>query len=253
MSASSLFVVPEKKPAAAFRLFCFPFAGGDITTYLPWLPLLDPDIEMVIVQLPGRGRRSHEKPFFQMDLLVDELFGAMLARLDKPFAFFGHSMGSKIAYELAKRLQQNRFPAPVHFFASGSGSPCVPRRAAPIHRLSNAAFVERISKLCGVPQAVLDNAELMQFLLPMLRADFKLVETYAGKSDFRIQSKITMLGGVEDALVSSDDLGKWSALFEDSGSLILYEGGHFFINQCAGDIVEMINATLFNESARQCA
>src|SRR5690606_31838525 len=144
-------------------------------------------------------------------------------------------------------------PAPVHFFASGSTSPCVPRRASPVHRLPDAAFVGRISKLCGVPQAVLDNTELMQFLLPMLRADFKLVETYCGKSDVRIQSKVTMLGGGEDVLVSPDDLSKWSALFEDSGPLMLFEGGHFFIHQNIGDIVKVINATLFSESARQCA
>lgn len=222
-----------------------------MTTFLPWLPYLDRRIELVIAQLPGRGRRSQEKPFSQMDLLIDELFGAMLTQLDKPFAFFGHSMGSKIAYELARRLQQNHFPTPEHFFASGSGAPCVPRRAAHIHRLPDAAFIERITKLSGVPQAVLDNEELMQFLLPMLRADFKLVETYSAKPDCKLPSSLTLLGGMSDVLVAVDDLRQWMPLFEQPGPLLLFEGGHFFIGQHTGELVEIVNSTVFPAECRR--
>ena len=222
MGSSPFFVIPERRPASTFRLFCFPYAGGDITTYLPWLPLLDQRIELIIVQLPGRGRRSKEKPISQMDTLVDGLFGAMFSLLDKPFAFFGHSMGSKIGFELAKRLHQNQFPCPDHFFASGSTAPCAPRHAALVHRLPDDAFIERISKLAGIPQAVLDNQELMQFLLPTLRADFKLVETYMSKFSTTIPSRVTLLGGDRDALVTADELDKWSVHFEQSGSRFLF-------------------------------
>ena len=161
-----------------------------------------------------------------MDTLVDGLFGAMFSLLDKPFAFFGHSMGSKIGFELAKRLHQNQFPCPDHFFASGSTAPCASRRAALVHRLPDDAFIERISKLAGIPQAVLDNQELMQFLLPTLRADFKLVETYMSKFSTTIPSRVTLLGGDRDALVTADELDKWSIHFEQSGSRFLFKGGH---------------------------
>lgn len=253
MNASSFLVTPESRPAAKIRLICFPFAGGDITTYLPWLPLLDQRIELVIVQLPGRGRRSAEKPFSRMDLLVEELFGAMFSLLDKPFSFFGHSMGSKIAFELAKLLYSKGFPTPDHFFASGSASPCVPRRAAPIHRLPDSAFIARITKLSGVPQAVLDNQELMNFLLPMLRADFKLIETYVGRRDCVIPGSLTMLGGVDDVVVSTDELSKWSQHFQHSAATRLFQGGHFYLHSFVDDLVQTVNATLVAAHARQCA
>ncbi|MGB3623162.1 MAG: alpha/beta fold hydrolase [Ketobacter sp.] len=245
MNNSAFFVTPKKTPGAAVRLFCFPFAGGDIATYLPWLELLDPRLELVIVQLPGRGKRQHEKPFTQMEPLVDALFAAMFSAIDKPFAFFGHSMGSKIAFELAKRLQQNQFPCPRHFFASGCASPCLSRRIAPVHRLPDTAFIQRLTQLSGVPQAVLDNRELMQFLLPMLRADFKLVETYVGKADTKIPSRITPLGGANDVLVDTDELQQWTDHFEQSNAVRVFQGGHFYLHQFSNEVTQTINSTLF--------
>lgn len=244
MSGASLFVTPEVRPAAKVRLICFPFAGGDINAYLPWLSRLDPHLELVIVQLPGRGKRAKERPVTRMDLLVDELFGNMLTKLDKPFAFFGHSMGGKIAYELAKRLHRDMLPLPELFVASGSGSPCLPRRGAPLHRLADARFKEKIRELSGVPQPVLENEELMAFLLPILKADFKLVESYAGKYQAPLPSRLVILGGEEDTFVARDDLLAWRDLFVKTESVRLFEGGHFFINHHSHDIVDTINASL---------
>lgn len=246
MSGPSLFVTPESRPAAETRLICFPFAGGDINTYLPWLPLLDRPIELVIVQLPGRGRRARERAFTRMNVLVEELFGNMLTKLDRPFAFFGHSMGSKIAYELAIRLQNSQLPVPEFFFASGSGSPCLPRRGAQIHRLPDSQFLERIRKLSGVPQQVLESRELMAFMLPMLRADFKLVETYVGKFEALLPSRLIVMGGRQDAVVAFDDLRHWTELFLHADPIKLYEGGHFFLNQHIDDIVRTINTLLID-------
>lgn len=244
MSGASLFVTPEVRPAAKARLICFPFAGGDVNAYLPWLARLDPSLELVIVQLPGRGQRARERPFARMEQLVDELFGNMLTRLDKPFAFFGHSMGGKIAYELAKRLQRDMLPLPELFVASGSGSPCLPRRGTPLHRLPDALFREKIRELSGVPQQVLDNEELMAFVLPILKADFRLVETYTGKYEAPLRSRLVILGGNADTFVARDDLLSWRDLFVKTESVRLYEGGHFFINHHSHDIVDTINASL---------
>lgn len=244
MSGGSLFVTPQVRPAASTRLICFPFAGGDINAYLPWLKLLDPHIELVIVQLPGRGKRAKERAFTRMDLLVDELFGNMLTKLDKPFAFFGHSMGGKIAYELAQRLQREKLPLPELFVASGGGSPCLSRRGAPLHRLVDARFKEKIRELSGVPQQVLENEELMAFILPILKADFKLVETYVGKYTVALPSRLVILGGEADTFVARDDLLAWRDLFVETESVRLYEGGHFFINHHSHDIVGTLNASL---------
>ncbi|GGO80868.1 thioesterase [Marinobacterium nitratireducens] len=244
MSSASLFVTPEARPAARARLICFPFAGGDINAYLPWLSRLDPQLELVIVQLPGRGQRARERPFARMDLLVDELFGNMLSRLDKPFAFFGHSMGGKIAYELAKRLQREQLPLPELFVASGSGSPCLPRRGAPVHRLPDALFKEKIRELSGVPRQVLENEELMAFVLPILKADFKLVESYAGRFESPLSSRLLILGGNADTLVTRDELLAWRELFVETDGIRLYDGGHFFINQHSDDIIDRINVSL---------
>lgn len=242
MNASPYFVIPEKRPSAKVRLFCFPYAGGDIATFLPWLPMLDSDIELVIVQLPGRGKRRHEPPHSHMDLLVDELFGAMFSQLDKPFAFFGHSMGSKIAFELALRLHQNRFPVPTHFFASASAAPGLPRRAAPVHRLPDAALIERLTQLCGVPRAILDHHELMTVLMPTLRADFKLVETYVCQSDVTIPSRLTVLGATDDEVVKVKELMQWAAHFEQLDTIQLFEGGHFYLNKAGNTLTQTINS-----------
>lgn len=244
MSATKLFLRPTPNPAAALQLFCFPFAGGSAATYRPWLNHLHRDIELIAVQLPGRGSLLDAPPYDNMQELAAALCAQIKDHIDGPYIFFGHSLGSKIAFELACELQRQRCPLPRHFFASGAGAPFKPRRAAPIHTLPDAEFMRRVGALNGTPAKVLQNKELMQFMLPMLRADFKLVETYLGNRDCVLPTALTILGGDRDAAVAREDLLAWQEVFCGRIDVKIFAGGHFFINQYTAEIAASINALM---------
>jgi medium-chain acyl-[acyl-carrier-protein] hydrolase len=244
MNAEKLFLKPQPNASASMQLFCFPFAGGNASTYRPWIKYLHRDIELITVQLPGRGSLLAQKPFDNMSDLVAELAVHIKNIIEKPYVFFGHSLGSKIAFELACALQRQHCPLPVHFFASGAGAPFKPRMASAIHQLPDAEFIRRIGALCGTPEKILQNDELMRFMLPALRADFKLIETYIGDGAHELPIPLTILGGEFDEAIARDDLLAWQKVFGCVKDIKIFPGGHFFINQHAADIVALINALL---------
>jgi surfactin synthase thioesterase subunit len=128
--------------------------------------------------LPGRKDRLHEAPFTRLPPLVQALSGAIFPYLDKPFAFFGHSMGALIAFELVRHLRRQQRPTPVHLFVSGHGAPELDTPRSPIHQLPHHAFIEELCRLNGTPDEVFKNEELLELLLPALRADFAVCEEY---------------------------------------------------------------------------
>ena len=241
MRTAELFVSLQPNAAASKQLFCFPFAGGSTMAYRPWLKHLSRDIELIAVQLPGRGSLFGQRLFDNMADLVAELFIQIKERIEKPFMFFGHSMGSKIAFELACTMQREHCPLPMHFFASGAGAPFKPRKAAPIHPLPDDEFIRRVSALNGTSEKVLQNRELMQFVLPMLRADFKLAETYLSDSQAVLPITATIMGGDSDTAISREDLLAWQQVFGRVQDIKIFEGGHFFINEHIAEIVATIN------------
>lgn len=244
MIAEKLFHRPAPNSSAALQLFCFPFAGGGTATYRPWLKYLHRDIELITVQLPGRGSLLEHRPFDTMLDLVAELSAHIKGTIEKPYVFFGHSLGSKIAFELARELLRQHCPLPIHFFASGAGAPFKPRTAAMIHQLPDAEFIRRIGALNGTPEKILQNEELMRFMLPVLRADFKLIETYLGDRSCELPIPLSILGGEHDEAIARDDLLAWQEVFHTATDVKFFPGGHFFINQHAAEIAASINALL---------
>ena len=162
-------------PQATLRLFCFPYAGGAALTFRAWSDSLPMALEVCPVELPGRGKRIKSAPFTRLQLLVEAIAIAILPYLDKPFAFFGHSMGGLVSFELARLLRKNYGNSPVHLFISGYRAPQVPDPDPPIHALPEPEFLEELRRLNGTPEVVLENTELMQILLPALRADFAVI------------------------------------------------------------------------------
>lgn len=230
--------------ATSIQLICFSHAGGSAALYRPWVKLLAPGIQLVVCQLPGRANRLFETPYEAMSALVTDLLEAMQPLLNKPFAFFGHSMGTKVAYELALALQQQCNAKPVHFFAAASAAPFHPRKRPDIHALDNSEFIAAIKKLGGTPSAVLDNAELMELCLPTLRADFKLVETYLNSSRAKVDCDLSLLGGVMDHTVTPSELADWNKVFSRAEKPQWFPGDHFFINQQASAIIKTIHHKL---------
>lgn len=212
------------------RLFCFPYAGGSASVFRDWIDSFPQEIEICPIQYPGREKRIMESQFTSMEPLVDELTNALLPELDIPFAFFGHSLGSLISFELARRLQEREGISPVHLFVSSYRAPVIAKRKAPMHLLPDTEFVERLREYNGTPEAVLQNSELMKILLPTLRADFALHETYVYSSGDLLTCPISVFGGMKDLEVKINDLELWRDQTVDRFKLQMFQGDHFYIH-----------------------
>lgn len=221
---------PKPNPQASIRLFCFPYAGGSSLIFRNWSDKLAPNIEVCAIELPGRGIQMKLAPFNRLEPLVKAIAPALLSYLDKPFAFFGHSMGGLVSFELARLLRNEYRINPAHLFISGRRAPQIPDTKPPIHDLPELAFKEELRRLNGTPSSVLDNPELMQLLLPMLRADFAVLETYIYFHEHPLDCPITVFGGLQDTEVSHDNLLAWQEHTNASFSSQMFDGDHFFIH-----------------------
>ncbi len=221
---------PRPNPGACLRLFCFPYSGAGASIFYPWLGHLLTSVEVYPVELPGRGTRLAEPPFDRLEPLVQALAQALLPHLDKPFAFFGHSMGALLSFELARYLRCQHGAAPVSLLVSGHGAPHLQHVEAPIRDLPEDEFLEKVRGLNGTPDQVLDNDEWRQLLLPILRADFAMCETYRYQMDRPLDCPITAFGGLQDEYVSRAQLEAWREQTDASFKLRMFPGDHFFLN-----------------------
>ncbi|NJR38935.1 MAG: thioesterase [Leptolyngbyaceae cyanobacterium CSU_1_4] len=220
---------PHPHPQAKARLFCLPYAGGGTHSFRRWSEHL-PHLEVCPIQLPGRERRLSEAPFTSLKQLIQALTEAILPFLDRPFALFGHSMGGLIAFELTRFLRQNHHPQPLHLFVSGCRAPQLSSPLSHLHTLADAEFLQELRRYNGTPEAVLTNTELMQVLLPTLRADFAMVETYAYQLESPLDCPITAYGGLKDLDITPQDLADWQIQTVNSFAKYLLPGDHFFLH-----------------------
>ena len=243
--ANSWIECPRSNPGALMRLFCFPPAGSGAMMFRHWPGHLLPDLEVCAVQLPGRENRWREQPFDQLSRLLPPLTAAILPHLGKPFAFFGHSMGALIGFELARHLRSTHDISPRHLFVSSHPAPQIPGSGAPVHLLPDPALLEELRHLGGTPEAILNNSELMQLLLPTLRADLKLCETYVYQSAPPLGCPITAFGGSRDPKVTLAELRAWQSETCGPFALMLYPGGHFFLLDSKVPLLQTVCDMLF--------
>ncbi len=166
------------KPSARLRLFGFHHMGGGTLLFHKWHALMPPQVEFVAVRLPGRESRIKEQSFRHIGPIINELVRTVLPQLDKPVAFIGHSMGALIAFELARELRRRALPAPVRLFSSACPAPHLINTQPRWLHLNDADFVESLKVYGGLPEQVLDEPDLMRMLIPTLRADREVFETY---------------------------------------------------------------------------
>ena len=221
----------KPNPYARVRLFCFSYAGGSASVYRRWH--WPEALDVCPVQLPGRETRLMEKPLTRMDKLSALLVGALEPYLDMPFAFFGHSLGAVVSYEVAQRLRMARADRlPGHLLVSARRAPQILLRQEPLYHLPDEAFKNGLKQLKGTPQAVLENAELMELMLPALRADFELDETYRHRvDDLPLDCPLTAFGGMEDVDVPRVELEAWRDVTRSRFRLKLFRGDHFFLHR----------------------
>lgn len=238
-------VTARPKPQAAVRLFCFPFAGGAASAYRQWGDLAGPEIEVTAVQLPGREMRLREPPFDRVGPLVtaaaDVLEGALDAR---PYAVFGHSMGALIGFELVREMRRRGKPLPVALVASGRNAPHMPPRDPLMHPLPHDEFVDRLRRFEGTPEAVLEHEELMEMLVPLLRADFAVNEAYDHAPEPPLDLPLLAMGGDADEEVSREGLEGWERYTSGPFDLRVYPGGHFFLNHLGGEVVRDVRQAI---------
>ncbi|PCJ16879.1 MAG: putative thioesterase [Gammaproteobacteria bacterium] len=228
------------------RLFCFPYAGGSAALYKDWSKSLAANnaIELCAVQLPGRGARIGESLIDNGDLLIERLVTAIRPLLDVPCVFFGHSMGAQVAWELTRALREEKLPQPKVLMVSGRSAPQLNRQREPIHHLPEAEFIQALGKLQGTPDELLQNAELMEFVGPMLRADFKVIETWQYRPQTPLRVPIVALGGEQDEGVGRDGISAWQ--HQTSIDLVERElpGGHFFITSAQDLVLAEVKSAL---------
>lgn len=231
-------------PSARVRLFCLPYAGAGASVFRSWVDFLPREVELCAIQLPGREDRLRDALFTRLDPLVEELAGHLAHDLDMPFAVFGHSMGSIVAYELACFLRRAGLPMPAYLFVSGRRAPQTPRHHETFHDLPDARFIEKLRELNGTPEAVLQHQELLAFVLPTLKADFAVCETYTYKAEPALECPISAFGGLTDDEVSKDDLEAWGSLTRGSFRVEFFRGNHFFLHDSRASLLAAVTADL---------
>jgi surfactin synthase thioesterase subunit len=220
------------RPSATHRLFCFSYAGGGAAIYRPWALGMPAHVEVAAVMLPGRESRLREAPATSMGELLQGLLPALLPQLGRPFAFFGHSMGALVAYETARALQRRGAPAPAKLLLSGRRAPHLPETDPPLHHLDDDAFVAEIDRRYkGIPAEILEHRELLEILLPGLRADMTVIETHRHDAGATFAGAITVYGGVDDARAPREHLLAWQQHTEYPLGVRQFAGGHFYFNE----------------------
>ncbi len=220
------------RPQAALRLFCFSYAGGGAAVYRPWALALPHSVDVAAVLLPGRESRLREPPPLSMGALLQGLVPALLPHLDRPFAFFGHSMGALVAYETTRALQRRGAPVPARLLLSGRRAPHLPENDPPMHQLDDEAFIAEIDRRYkGIPPEVLEHRDLLDLLLPGLRADMTVIETHRHEGSTVYNGPITAFGGTHDARAPREQLEAWQQHTPQPLTLRQFEGGHFYFNE----------------------
>ncbi|GAA3017427.1 alpha/beta fold hydrolase [Kitasatospora sp. NPDC006786] len=216
------------RPPARLRLFCLPHAGGGAAAFRSWAPHLGPEIEVVPIRLPGRESRFRERPHDRLGDLLPPLLRDVAPLLDGPHAWFGHSMGAGIAFEVCRALHRLGLPEPRRLLVAGLPAPQLPRRATPVHDAPAPELFERIGALNGHGAEARAGNPLLNVMLPTLRADFAVAETHVHRPGPPLDCPITVYGGRSDASTTEDELRAWGPHSTAGTTVRLFDGGHFF-------------------------
>jgi medium-chain acyl-[acyl-carrier-protein] hydrolase len=228
-----------RNPGHRHRLICFPHAGAGAAAYADWAGLLPPEIELVAVQLPGRQNRIAEEPFRSADSLVAALVHALRPALDGDFAFYGHSSGAAIAYELAVALRSRGRPGPQHLFLSGRAAPQVAEIRL-LHTLPDAEFRAEMLALGGIDPEIAADENVMTALIPLLRNDFGVWERHSPTLGAQLDCPITVLSGQSDPRAPLASLDGWRAHTNAEFTVQSYPGGHFYFLDATAEVVSFI-------------
>jgi len=230
---------------AALRLFCFPYAGGAASLYRGWAANLPAEVQVCPVQLPGREQRLREPAYTDLKALVAELARVLRPYLNQPFAFFGHSMGGLLSYELAQYLNHHFGISPAALFVAGSRPPHRLENNNPIYQLPDEEFIEVLGyRYGGIPKIILDTPEVLQLFLPLLRSDFSVFDTYNYPDHPPLTCPLFVYGGEQDRAVTPSYLMAWEEQTTSSFKSQMIPGDHFFVRSNQGQFLEALTQDL---------
>lgn len=230
------------------RLFCFPYAGSGVSVFRSWVAALPGDVELVGCQLPGRENRIREALFTSLEPVVNELLQEMPAYLDRPFLFFGHSLGGLIAFELARRLHGMGAAGQLRcVITSGCRPPHLREGTSAISGLPEPDFLASLRTLSGTPEQFFSQPELMDIYLPILRADFAVAESYLHEGGEALPCPLDVYAGIDDDL-SLDDMAGWRQYAGGAFRLVAFPGGHFFLNSHRAEVQQCLADALRSSS-----
>jgi surfactin synthase thioesterase subunit len=240
----NLWLVRTANSSRRLRLFCFPYAGGSAASFARWQEQIGNTIDVCALNPPGRGARFGETPYRSMPDLITEIARIIAGQDDLPFAFFGHSLGGIVAFEVASYCSRNGLPMPNRLFVSGCDAPQVRRSSRKLHLSTDEELITALKDFSGTPPEILRDRDLMALLLPTVRADFSLAETYKYHPRPPLHIPISVLAGRLEEFATSDPAMEWQKETTNVCDLHWFPGGHFFINQERTAVLNYLRAEL---------
>lgn len=233
---------------AKTKLYLIPYAGASATLYNRWSPYLNDNIELVPIELPGRGKRINEALLYNFNDMLQDITKKISISIknseNTKYSIFGYSMGSLLGYELYYQLEKMNLPLPEHIFFSAREAPHLSTNEQ-IHTLSDEELCKKINLLGGTAKPFFESKELLNFFLPIIRADFSVIESYQFQPKLNnLACDISVLYATDDVKIEAEQIKKWKEYSDKLCRFYSFHGGHFFINNNPERIVQIINSTL---------
>jgi pyochelin biosynthesis protein PchC len=233
----------HKAPDTAVRLVCFPHAGGSASFYFPVSAQLSPAIDVCALQYPGRQDRRAEPCIETIPELADAIFGVVRSLADRPLAFFGHSMGAVLAYEVALRLEKDGAAPLARLYVSGRRAPSR-YRVENVHKRDDQGIIAELRRLSGTEADLLGDPETLEMILPAIKSDYCAIETYRHTPHQEVSCPIIVLVGDRDPRVTADEAKAWSEHTTGTFDLQVFPGGHFYLTEQAQEVVRVLSTDL---------
>ncbi|MEB5477844.1 thioesterase II family protein [Acinetobacter pollinis] len=235
MTNTKSYFIPISKPKAKRRLFCFPFAGGLASYYLKFTKFIPEEVELVSIQYPRHLNLKN------IQELVDFIYNEIKHLTSEiPFAFFGHSMGAIVAYELSKKMILQKDKLPLYLFISGRSAPTESKSSSNIHTLSEEDFIKKLMILNGLPPVFMKDRKKLQEFLPFIRNDIKLIETWHFSNHFPLDISFVLFNGNSDPEVNLNEINSWQLHTTRKIHSYIFKGDHFYLNNYIPEIIEII-------------
>jgi surfactin synthase thioesterase subunit len=228
--------------SAEFAVYCFPYAGAGANSFRSWGPAFGSDVKLFGLQLPGRETRFTEPP----EVEASSVATAIAAHADRPYVVYGHSFGARLAFEVIHLLWARGDRLPIHFFPAACRAPHL--LPEPEHfglsALPDDELTERLARGGGTPAAILAEPELMQLLLPVVRADFGWLDSYVYQPRPGLPVPMTAFCAERDDIAPPAQVAQWRQHTAMDFALHTLPGDHFFLHERGPAMARIIETSL---------